>query len=98
MAAKVIGAERLQRALNEMLQNIGDPSLIASRLDVDMTKYAHVDTGYMKGTIYHKGNIAGAKAEYAGYEADRGGEHDYAQRAIDVFPVEDYFDEIVRAF
>lgn len=98
MATRVIGAERLQRALNDVLQNILDISLVTSRLDIDMTKYAHVDTGYLKGTIYHKDNIAGAKAEYAGYEADRSTEHDYAQKAIDVFPVEDYFDEVVRPF
>ena len=98
MTVKVIGAKRLQRALTEVLQNIGDVSLVTSRLAIDMTKYAHILTGYMKSTIYHKDNIAGAKADYAGYEADRGGEHDYAQRAIDAFPVEDYFDELIRPF
>lgn len=98
MAAKVIGARKLQRALTGVLQNIGDMSAITKRLEVDMTKYAHVDTGYMRGTIYHKRNIAGADAPYAGFEADRGKEHDFAQRAIDAFPVEEYFDEIVEPF
>lgn len=98
MTVKIIGAKRLHRALTEVLQNIGDVSLITSRLVIDMTKYAHVITGYMKSTIYHKDNIAGADAPYAGYEADRGGSHDYAQRAINAFPVDDYFDEVVRPF
>lgn len=98
MAAKIIGAKRLHRALVGVGQNIGDMSLVTSRLDADMTKLAHVDTGYMKSTIYHKDNIAGAEAYYAGFEADRGGTHDYAQRAINAFPVEDYIDELVRPF
>lgn len=98
MVIKVIGAKQLHRALTKVLQNIGDMNLITSRLAIDMTKYAHVITGYMKSTIYHKDNIAGAEASYAGYEADRGGAHDYAQRAINAFPVEDYFDEVVRPF
>ncbi len=98
MAVRIIGARQLQRALAEVLQNIGDVSLITSRLVIDMTKYAHVDTGHLKGTIYRKDNIAGARADYAGFEADRDAAHDYAQRAIDAFPVEDYFDEVVRPF
>ncbi|KKN57470.1 hypothetical protein LCGC14_0561820 [marine sediment metagenome] len=98
MTVKIIGARQLQRALAEVLQNIGDVSLVTSRLVIDMTKYAHIATGFLRGSIYHKDNIAGAKAPYAGFEADRGGLHDYAQRAINVFPVENYFDEIVRPF
>lgn len=95
---KVIGAKKLQKALTEVLRNIEDVSSVTSRLDIDMTKYAHVDTGHMKGTIYHKDNIAGASAAYAGFEADRGGGHDYAQRAINAFSVKDYFDKLVRPF
>ena len=98
MAVKIIGAKKLQKALVIVLQNTGDMTLVTSRLAVDMTKYAHVVTGYMKSTIYHKRNIAGAEADYAGFEADRGGSHDYAQRAINAFPVEDYLDELIEPF
>ena len=102
MAAKgkvrVIGGDELHKALVEMIQRTGNKSLITERLDVDMRKYAHIITGFMKSTIYHNRMIAGADAFYAGYEADRGGSHDYAQRAINAFPVEEYFDEIVEPF
>ncbi len=98
MAVKIIGARALHAALVGVLQNIGDLSLVTERLEKDMTKYAHVETGYMKSTIYHTFNIAGADASYAGFEADRGGSHDFAQRAINAFPVEEYFNKIVRPF
>jgi hypothetical protein len=98
VAAKIIGAKELQRALGEILQNVNDSSLIFERLAVDMSKYAHVVTGYLKSTIYSKDNVVGATAPYAGFEADRGGDHDFAQRAIDAFPMEKYSDEIVRPF
>lgn len=98
MPAKVIGAKKLHRALVDLQSNIGNRRLVTKRLDAGMNKYAHVITGYMKSTIYYTNLIAGADASYAGFEADRGGDHDFAQLAIDNFPVEDYFDEIVRPF
>lgn len=101
MAAKkvvVIGEEELHGALTEMIQRMGDRSRITSRLEVDMRKFAHIITGFMKSTIYHNRMIAGADAYYAGFEADRGGSHDFAQRAINAFPVEEYLNEIVEPF
>lgn len=95
---RVIGADELHAALVEMIQRLGDKSLITSKLDADMRKFAHIITGFMKSTIYHNRMIAGADAYYAGYEADRGGSHDYAQRAINAFPVDKYHDEIVEPF
>ena len=97
-AVRIIGQRRLHKALVEMIQRTGDKSLITKRLEIDMRKYAHIITGYMKSTVYHTNFIAGADAFYAGYEADRGGTHDYAQRAINAFPVDEYFDEIVEPF
>lgn len=98
MEIKVIGAQALHRALVEMLSRINDRSLITKRLEVDMRKYAHVITGYMKSTIYHNRMEAGADADYAGFEVDRGGTHDFAQRAINAFPVKEYLDEITEPF
>jgi hypothetical protein len=95
---RVIGADELHKALVEMIKRTGDKSLITSRLEMDMRHFAHIITGYMKSTIYHNRMIAGADAYYAGFEADRGGSHDYAQRAINAFPVDKYFDEIVEPF
>jgi len=95
---RVIGGDELHKALVEMLKRTGEVPLITKRLEVDMRKYAHIITGYMKSTVYHTNFIAGADAFYAGYEADRGGSHDYAQRAINAFPVKEYFDEIVEPF
>ena len=96
--AKVIGGKELHKALVEMIQRTGDKGLITERLDVGMRKYAHIITGFMKSTVYHTNFIAGADAFYAGFEADRGGAHDYAQRAINAFAVEEYFDELVEPF
>lgn len=98
MGVRIIGARALHGALVEMTSRVHDKSLITKRLDVGMREYAHVVTGYMRSTVYHDEMIAGADASYAGSEADRGGAHDYAQRAIDNFPVEDYFDELVEPF
>jgi len=95
---RVIGGDELHKALVEMLKRTGEVPLITKRLEKDMRKYAHIITGYMKSTVYHTNFIAGADAYYAGFEADRGGAHDYAQRAINAFPVEEYFDEIVEPF
>ncbi|NVM23989.1 MAG: hypothetical protein HWN68_19695, partial [Desulfobacterales bacterium] len=83
---RVIGADELHKDLVEMIKRVGDKSLITARLEVDMRKFAHIITGFMKSTIYHNRMIAGADAYYAGFEADRGGSHDYAQRAINAFP------------
>ena len=94
----IIGADELHDDLVEMVQRVGDKSRVTKRLAPDMRKYAHIITGFMKSTVYHTNFIAGADAFYAGYEADRGGTHDYAQRAINAFPVEEYFDEIVEPF
>ena len=93
---KVIGADGLHRALVEMLALVGNKSLVTKQLDTDMRRFAHVITGFMESTIFHNRNIAGADAFYAGFEADRGGSHDYAQRAINAFPTEKYFDKLVK--
>ena len=95
---RIIGGDELHKALVEMLKRTGKVPLITKRLETDMRKYAHIITGYMKSTVYHTNFIAGADAYYAGFEADRGGSHDFAQRAINAFPVEEYFDEIVEPF
>lgn len=96
MAVKVIGADGLHKALVEMLALVGNKSLITKQLDTDMRRFAHIITGFMESTIFHDRNIAGADAFYAGFEADRGGSHDYAQRAINAFPVKKYFDKLVK--
>ena len=95
---RIIGGDALHKALVEMLSRTGRVPLITKRLETDMRKYAHIITGYMKSTVYHTNFLAGADAGYAGFEADRGGDHDFAQRAINAFPVEEYFDEIVEPF
>ena len=101
MATKVyvIGADELGTDLGTMRRLIEeDPELITSQLDESMHKFVHVITGYLKSTIYHKGLVAGADAGYAGYEADRGGEHDFAELAIEDFDIERYADKIVEPF
>ena len=97
-AVRVIGAKKLHKALVEMVRRTGDKDRITSQLAVDMRKYAHIITGYMRSTVYHTNFIAGADAYYAGFEADKGGDHDYAQRAINAFPADKHLDWIVEPF
>ena len=97
-AVRIIGKEELHAALVEMIKRTGEVEPITKRLDIDMRKYAHIITGFMKSTIYHNKMVAGADAYYAGYEADRGGAHDYAVRAIKAFPAGKHLDWIVEPF
>lgn len=98
MGVKVTGVDEIHEALVEVVRRLHDKTLITSRLETGMRRHVHVITGYLKSTIYHDRMVAGADADYAGDEADKGGSHDYGQRAINAFPVEEYFDEIVEAF
>lgn len=98
MAVRVIGLKELIGALDGMVEVIEDEKLVPEMLVHNMESFAHRRTGYLASTIYHKSNVAGASAPYAGYEADRGGSHDYAQRAIDAFNAGAYLDKIVRPF
>jgi hypothetical protein len=81
-----------------MLQNMNDLELITKPLASGMRKHAHVDTGYMRSSVYHKRDHAGADADYAGFEADRGGSHDFAVRAIEGFDIDEYLAHIVKPF
>lgn len=92
------GLPELNKALAEIARNIKKPDLVTIPLVRSMTKFVHVDTGYLKSTIYRKTWIAGADAPYAGYEADRSGEHDYAERAIEDFDIDAYLDSLVDPF
>lgn len=100
MAAKVIiiGLEDLVRDISEMQRLMENPERVTKRLAASMRKFVHVRTGFLKSTIYHKGNVAGAKAPYAGIEEERGGPHAYATRAIKDFNMDRYADEIVEPF
>ena|SRR3990170_2576508 len=102
---KIIGADELARALEEMLERLDDLELITKPLAEGMRRVVHIQTGYLQSTIYHNRSIAGADAPYAGFEADRGDilaagkrGHDYAQRSIDDFDADAYFDRIVEPF
>jgi hypothetical protein len=94
LAVKTIGFDKLGRDLQKVIENIGDVEIITAELDALMKKFVHVDTGYLKSTIYHKGNVAGADAPYAGDEEERGGEHAFATRAIEAFNLKDFADGV----
>lgn len=98
MSITTHGLPELNKALAEIARNIKKPDLVTIPLERSMTKFVHVDSGYLKSTIYHKAWIAGADAPYAGVEADRGGEHDYAERAIEDFDIDAYLDSLVEPF
>ena len=94
----IVGLFELTRDLKKLQVLLKNPELITWQLDLNMNKVVHVRTGYLKSTIYHKRNIAGADAPYAGYEEERGGGHAYATQAIEDFSIEKYADEVWEAF
>jgi hypothetical protein len=101
MAAKifrVLGLSRLLKGLDNVSEDLEDVSIITKELASSMRKNVHVATGYLRTTIYHKNNVAGAKAPYAGFEARRGGSHDFAQAAIDAFALSKYANYVVKRF
>ena len=98
MIIRVIGLKELQEALAKIKANIDNVEIITRPLADLMRDYVHVDTGYLQSTIFYSGNVAGASAPYAGYEADRGGDHDYAELAVEAFDIEAYADYVVEPF
>ncbi len=98
MRIRIIGLPRLITGLENIAEALEDVGLITEDLAEGMRRYAHVATGFMKSTIYHDEATAGASAPYAGFEAARGGEHDFAQKAIDAFKIDKYADEVVKEF
>ena len=102
---QIIGAAELEGAIGEILERLDDLEFITQPLAEGMRRVVHIQTGYLQSTIYHTQAIAGADAPYAGFEADRGDilaagkrGHDYAQRSIDDFDADAYFDKIVEPF
>jgi hypothetical protein len=98
LTVKIIGLTELRADFQKIIDNIDDIEIITRDLADLMRDYVHVDTGYLQSTIYYSGNVAGASAEYAGHEADRGGDHDYATGAIMALDIEKYADYVVRPF
>jgi hypothetical protein len=98
MTIKIIGLPGLTEALKKIIENIGDVEIITKPLADLMRDYVHVDTGYLKSTIYHDGPVAGASAPYAGYETERGGSHDFASQAMEAFDISAYADAVVKPF
>ena len=94
----ITGDKQLKRELDQLSKNIENIKFATEILERDMVRFVHIDTGFLKSTIFSDDEVAGATAGYAGVEADRGGEHDYAQLAIDAFNMEEYADKIWRAF
>ena len=98
MTGKVIGARELAVDLETMQRLIKNPEIATKQLDRLMRKHAPERTGYLKSTTYYKGNVAGAKAIYAGWVELMGpaSKYAYAPRAIEDFSMDDYADEVVE--
>lgn len=92
---RVIGLKELEKALASIDERLADLELITRDLANNMRKFVHVETGYLRSTIWHKGAEAGADAPYAGYEEER---HEYALDAIENFDVEKYLKEVTEEF
>lgn len=98
MGLRIFGLPPIITGLKNVSEALEDTSLITEDLAEGMRRYAHVATGYLRSTVYHEEAIAGASAPYAGFEADRGGEHDFAQKAVDAFKIDEYADMLVKEF
>lgn len=97
MGARVIGLRELNAALAALADNIDDPTIATKLLLPEVQDKTPVLTGRLKRSEYRKENIVGAKAPYAGFVADRPG-RDYAQDAIDAFPMGRYAKAVVEPF
>lgn len=98
MAVKVVGAKELGDALEKIGKLIENPELVTEQLDRSMNKFAPVRTGHLKSSTYHKENIAGAKADYAGWVEEMGKPYAYATEAIEDFNVNKFADQLVEPF
>jgi hypothetical protein len=98
MKITITGDKDIIIALEGIRRRTLDPEEAAAPLAESMRRYAHVMTGYLRDSIYHEGNFAVASAPYAEYEADRGGDHDFAGQAVDDFNMERFADRIVEPF
>jgi len=88
----------LQEALAKIRANLDNMEIITRPLAEGMRQYVHIDSGDLLASIDYEGAIAYGETDYAGFEADRGGSHDYATLAIEAWDVESYADEIVKDF
>ncbi len=95
---KITGDKALSRSFDAMRDHIKNTEPVAKALAQYMRQYVHVRTGYLRSTIYHRPNLAGAKSDYAGYEAERGGSHAYDLQAIESTKLDLYADRIEGAF
>lgn len=97
MAVNIIvkGDKELISIIKHIRYNIKDKSDITFELAKGMKEVVHVDTGYLKSTIYSNKNKAGAKAPYAGYEEERGNSHAFATRAIENFDIRKYANKLL---
>lgn len=98
MTIRIIGLDEIQEALAKIKANLDNLEIITRPLADLMRQYVHVDSGDLQASIDFQGAIAYAETDYAGFEADRGGSHDYATLAIESFDMEAYADEIVEPF
>lgn len=98
MAVRVTGIKELAVALEIMQELLKKPELVTKELDRLMTKHAPERTGHLKSTIYHKHNVAGAKADYAGWVEEMGKPYDYATQAIDDLKLDKYADQVTEPF
>lgn len=98
MTARVIGARELALDLETMQALIENPEPATEQLDELMTKHVPVQTGHLKSTIYHKNDVAGAKAAYAGYVEEMGKEYAYGTQAIKGFDINEFADRVTEPF
>lgn len=98
MTVRTIGVKELAVDMETMRLLLRKPEIITKDLDRLMHKHAPERTGYLKRTIYHKGNVAGVTAPYGGFVEEMGKKYAYATLAIKAFKMDDYADEVTEPF
>lgn len=94
MTVKIIGVEKLADDLELVRFLLSNLEIVTEELDVLMTRYAPVRTGFLKSTIYYKHDVAGADAPYAGFVEEMGGRLAYATKTIKSFKIDKFADKI----
>lgn len=87
MATKVLNTKEWVDFFNTILEKLND-EIYSRKLSELFAKFAHVNTGALRSSMFYSRNIAGAKANYASVEVDRGGSHDFVNQALNAFDVE----------
>ena len=83
----VVGLAEWAVLFDKILDKLKDETF-AREISELFARYAHVDTGFLRSSMYYSNGTAGSRAIYASVEVDRGGSHDFVTQALNAFDLE----------